>query len=1085
MTPIGLWTLFACTWALLQWWLLPALQAQWEAGNMRTKMLRSGVLVTLEKLRDLSAVGATALALLMLLIMLSDWLARTDASLPKTLIEVIASLFDSTKAFSAGYGALVGWMGLIGAAIVLYSGAKHARHQVVQAWQAQAGKELTAIIEDPSLIEAAMTNPEQRPIAQHIQATLAALQALPAEGEATTEQDMEREQLREALHDALRSLAVEVANQKVDFAEVIGKSTAPPDEPARTPWQRLARTLASKQFGKDMGLVRKPLGWVVTGLLLFSLTGWAADPLADNLRLTVNNLRINLANEEIQRDLEAALSHESADDLDEGGEDTPSAPNSRQVRASAEGARLVARAVTREMLDPSLMARVTGANHSTEATADFVRAAVLNEDMPAPAEMQNASPAQRVRAEAKAAAIDSEAAAMRRVEEHLAAQIEDQLDALQRQQPRRFDALMSRIAARYSTPASTLDAQSKIMARVLDEALGGDLFKPSGETGKQAQALVKDFGKETIKTWADSAVKRFLVDTIAGTARPDVLRGITLESTERSREFVESLRLQEGEGWRPPAAAAREARANAAVARTVAELHDDAPEAARLALRERLSGYEHLFPGRSTPASPENWIDNLPTGGGGGGKHADAAGGGARPQSSSGGGNDFSRTRATSMHTASRSFRVRGVLIGHEPQGGPLDVTDIRWQLIPPGPAQASTRLLLSLRMTTKAGGMPKWQTVGSVDAGVLNQALRYAADRRVVATTITAGDGKVFARVTSLHPVLVDTPLGCRVIEADRFIDTFSFRPDSRASTPAFAQLVHDREQMGSLLQLMGLAEIIAAQHEASCPVDAVRKGVEQRRLKGLDFSAPMADAIERFLQDREKESGGGTAMIRRATRCAGPSSANTARCLCEQANAMAAQHQYWFPEDHTSQVRERAEPLSADLKWLAPSPDRLGHLDLWVHTTFALRNDQTGAADESSANALDFPQTSLQALRSTVRAKLPTYLRDQLGSPDHEAFMAPLEEFVLMQRLMRAAFMGKLGPDFPMARLIDLEKQTRRYVASQPTIRWEPAGDMKDMYAALQKADAHAAETFKAWLSDRMDREQRHKPVCGTASL
>lgn len=1092
MEPMGLWILFACTWALLHWWLLPAVQKHWQGVNMRTKMLRSGTLVTLEKLRDLAAVGATALAFLMAVILLSGWLAHTDATLPKAVIEVIASLFDGAKAFSSGYGTLVGWVGLIGAALVLYQGAKHARRQVAMVWQTQANKELTALIENPELVESAKAQPDQRPFAEHIEATLDALHHLPPEGEASPAQDTERARLREVLQDTLHMLAVEMANQKVDFADAIGKGAEHAAEPPATAWQRLARMVSSKQFGKDMGLVRKPLGWVVTGLLLFSLTGWAAAPLADNLRLTVNNLRVNLTNESVQRDLETALSQISPESLDEI-EEPPTDANSPPVRAAAEGARVLARAVARDMLDPGVIARMTGTPRSSESTADFVRAAVLNEEMPAPKDLPDALPAQRVRAEAQATVPESEAAALRRLEEHLATQIEAPLESLQRQHPRRFDALMSRVAARYSAPPSPLDAQSKLMARVLDEALGGIDFKPNGEIGKQAQTLVKDFGKDAIKTWADAAVKRFLVDTLTGAARPDVLRGVALETTERSREFIESLRNFEGEGWRLSPAAAREARANAAVASVVADLHDDVPEAAKVAMREQLSGYEHLFPGRTSNAAPDELLDNFPTstggggggGGGGGSKQANAGEGGHNPHSSTRSGHEFSRSRATSMHTASRSFRVRGVLIGHEPLGEPLDVTDVRWQLIPPSPGQSSTRVQLSLRVASKADQLPRWQSLGSVDAGVLNQALRYAADRRVVATTITAGDGKVFQRLTSLHPVLVDTPLGCRIIEADRFIDTFSFRPDASAALPAFAQLVRDRERMGSLLSLMGLAEVIAAQHEASCPVDVVRKGIEQRRLKSLDFSAPMADAIERFLQSKEKDGGGGTAMIRRAMRCAGPSSENTARCLCKQADAMAAQARYWFPEDHTSQVRERAVHLSADLKWLAPSPDRLGHLDLWVHTTFALRSDQTGEADESTASALDFPQASLDALRSTVRTRLPTYLRNQLASPGYDAFMAPLEEFVLMQRLMRAAFQGALGPDFPLARLIELEKQTRRYVARQPTIRWEPAGEMKDMYAVLLKADPHAAEKFKAWLSDRMDREQHHQPVCATASL
>jgi len=37
-----------------------------------------------------------------------------------------------------------------------------------------------------------------------------------------------------------------------------------------------------------------------------------------------------------------------------------------------------------------------------------------------------------------------------------------------------------------------------------------------------------------------------------------------------------------------------------------------------------------------------------------------------------------------------------------------------------------------------------EWLQLGEYDAGVVIQAIRYAADRRVVATTITAGDGKI-----------------------------------------------------------------------------------------------------------------------------------------------------------------------------------------------------------------------------------------------------------------------------------------------------------------------------------------------------
>ena len=84
---------------------------------------------------------------------------------------------------------------------------------------------------------------------------------------------------------------------------------------------------------------------------------------------------------------------------------------------------------------------------------------------------------------------------------------------------------------------------------------------------------------------------------------------------------------------------------------------------------------------------------------------------------------------------------------------------------------------------------------LGTYDASVVNQALRYASDKRVVATTITPGDGEVVSRITYLHPALVDTPLGCRVVEADRLIDTFSFGGRSGKPGARLTKLASDRE--------------------------------------------------------------------------------------------------------------------------------------------------------------------------------------------------------------------------------------------------------------------------------------------------
>ena len=124
------------------------------------------------------------------------------------------------------------------------------------------------------------------------------------------------------------------------------------------------------------------------------------------------------------------------------------------------------------------------------------------------------------------------------------------------------------------------------------------------------------------------------------------------------------------------------------------------------------------------------------------------------------------------------------VLIGQDHVLKDFKPLDLRWSWLG-SKTEPKRRLQLELRMPEKP-----WQDLGSFEPGVLNQALRYAADRRVVATTITPGDGKIVGRITYLHPALIDTPLGCRIIEADRLVDTFSFASKANAEQSPIKEL-------------------------------------------------------------------------------------------------------------------------------------------------------------------------------------------------------------------------------------------------------------------------------------------------------
>jgi hypothetical protein len=303
-------------------------------------------------------------------------------------------------------------------------------------------------------------------------------------------------------------------------------------------------------------------------------------------------------------------------------------------------------------------------------------------------------------------------------------------------------------------------------------------------------------------------------------------------------------------------------------------------------------------------------------------------------------------------------------------------------------------------------------------------------------------------------------------------------------------AQLASDRRQVGRWMATVELAKRVAAipTYEA-CPKDQIESWIKKSGLGAIKFSPPVARSFEQFLATEEKKNEGSTSFLRNAYACATGKPETLAACLCDKVKVGSLPNQYWFPEDHTSQFRERQAVLSPDLQWIKRSRDRLAHIDLWVHTTFALRKNtvrgDAGNADESTATAVDFPPEQLASLKDVIADKLPGHLAGTLKSPSYDEFMRPLEDFVLLQRFMRAAIAGGLGRDCPLTQLVQLERDTRQFVPYQPTIRWEHAGDSDSMLmTTLKEADPKAANAYITWKKDSIDRYTSKRSLCDRAS-
>ncbi|MEX5684470.1 hypothetical protein [Pseudomonas silesiensis] len=691
---------------------------------------------------------------------------------------------------------------------------------------------------------------------------------------------------------------------------------------------RQAPLQSSEQSGEDQGRVRKPRPYVTTALLILSLIGWCAKPLADNMQLMVNNLRMNAADQHAQRDMDAALS--AIPPLDKPNADPvdpdPAAP---AVQAAT---RLFVRAALSDMTRSTAFehwVQVTRSNHND---AEFVRAALIGQRLEVSDSADSATKVRREVAATLGDAIEDKAGIVK-AQQQIEQAIAPSVARLEQQNPQRFATLNAVLEQRYGTPLAPLDAQGKLIAQVLHQAFGAVEARPSTELGRQAQALVKHLGRDAVRTWTHAWAKNWVTEALMNAARPGVpavaARQASFEATNEDRNLVRALNAAEGQGWTSSPEALHEAKIAEAVSSKVAEFH---PPPMKAALQERLGGYDQLFPG------------------------------------------------ATDFEVAPSGARIREVLIGLDTYPEGIDANQIRWTL---QPATSATTTKVTLEIMAKG----QWLNLGVYDAAIVNQALRYAADGRVVAVKSAPGDGTLISRVTYTHPVLTDTPLGCRLAEADRLLDTFT-----------------------------------------------------------ASYASPgkMPDVVGPGLPD-----------------------------------------QYRLAEDHTPQFRERRVSAGPDWAWMKRSPDHLGNIDIWVHTTFSLERGQAPrkVTGEASTLAMDSPARGLQQLRQRVTNRLPGYLKGQLNSPSYDDFMAPLEDFVLLQRFFRTALAGGLGQDFPLIQLITLESATRSFVPYQPTIRWEEVPEARLM-EVLQQADPDAQESYKRWYQDYFFRLATRQAVCDRVS-
>ena len=1024
MSLLYLLLLFVTLGCVTHFWMVPFANTKWQAGDLRVKVARAAALTLVEKTRELCGIGIATITTLIVAVWTLSQFHEKQIQVPEGVIDSLSLLHSIATHTAVSYRGFLIVFGALVLGILLFRLGRGAKRRVARTWMAKAEEIQKRILENPHELDTIRDDPVLGEPINHLDELIRMLgtEHLTNEQAETVQREMQK---------TLTYIALEMANRELDVENALRKAHDRVAPPKRTARHRLLRIMTSAQLSRELGLLNRRLSRFATAVLLVSLTGWVATPLANSLQLTVNNLRMHSVAEDVDRTLSEAISRT-----------VPSETDAHSLESDADtvsrASRLLSRATLRQLQTSGALERSAGLAPSMRARSEFVRAAILERT---PATPEPGAVASSIRAQVAMEVASGNAAegTAHEVLEQIHRQVRPVVETIGQREPRLVNLLLTRLQARYGATASPVDVGGQLISNMVSQAFGSLRPQATNELAKQAQDLALDVGRNAIATWTSSYAKAIAAANLSDDAVLENLRAVQFEISRESLGLIRELDAAREAAWLPSAAEGAREQMWHRVADVISRRVDEA-----VTVGTNLGGYSSLF-----ARAPEVVA------------HAGVPGrAGARIGTTLG-----RRASSMSFGLASRSFKARGVLFGRDLEAEGLDVSDIAWSI-----EEDTDEGFAALSLSLKANG--GWIPVGRYRAGIVNQALRYAADQRVVAATIVPGDGSIVSRVTYLHPVLVDTPLGCRVVEADRFIDEFTAGEDG--IDDRLREIARRRSEIWDFRQIARVAEYIAANCDGCSLSESDVETLAARIVgqRGLTSSGLQSE-LDEFVAGDLRRMGGNTAFVVKVLRCAGRGRGNVLECLADEFGDYDLPRAYWFPEDHTSQFREKDMRLDGEYRWLERSEDRFGHIVLWLHTTFALRGRNGKPVDDSTSAALDFPEQLIEVLNDVlIRDLIPEYLEAKLHSPSYSDFMAPLEDFVILQRLMRAAMNGQLGDGFALEKLINLERDTRDYVPCQPTVRWEATPDGQDeLWETLREIGPEAVELHRAAVRDQLE--------------
>jgi len=411
--------------------------------------------------------------------------------------------------------------------------------------------------------------------------------------------------------------------------------------------------------------------------------------------------------------------------------------------------------------------------------------------------------------------------------------------------------------------------------------------------------------------------------------------------------------------------------------------------AARHLLEGSVGNYDDLFPGQT--AAPER-----------------TALGDALSVLAEAAAESITRPRAPNTSRSFRllrgSFRVGGVLIGNQPESSePQDYRGLSWSR-----SGDSLRLWL-------IDNQGRRLELGTFRGSLIQQALAYAADGRPVAVTMTSGPMQML-RIHP-HPAVVDTALGCDLIELDRFVDRFS-------AVPA------QNELMSLVARQLDLYNLSVDREYRSRPWEYPFSPF----LPGWRLDDPQWSVFAHYPNRFDFE------RVRKVQQCADRFPNDTEGYLGCMARFRTTAGRHGLQE-FTIWSGVREGNFSLDPHSLAGNSARGDALRFMLQVAFA---HMDGRDPETGPWEFPMIQSELDGqVRSAARA-----------DPETAGILDRATQFTLLQRVFRAGLAGHLGPAFPRASLVGLMRAARQVdvVTTVPTPDWNGRRQQFDEF--LQQA-------------------------------